>query len=116
MKWERWGLFTILFVFSLFLSAQAADTIILNINGLGNVKANPVRHTLTFNSYGGPVEFSVCWNKLHWVAKKGLYAGSERCIQGEVGGWAKEALKREQKQLKCHITEHSRLLSPVITR
>ena len=81
------------------LSSFAGETI-LNLPGVGKVISNPVRRTLTFISDGTPMEFSVCWNSLHWNASRGLYVGGMKCVQGEVGGWAKPEFKKKKKTIK----------------
>ena len=71
---------------------------ILNLPGVGKVNAYPGRRKLEFISYGGPMEFSVCWNtRDHFNRRTGIYSGRMKCIQSEVGGWAVPAFRKKRK-------------------
>ncbi len=78
----------------------AGGVTILQLNRIGRVVAHPMQHRITFVSYGGPMEFSLCYNELYWQSSKGLYRGIERCLQGEVGGWGKPAFRTKVRTLK----------------
>ncbi len=92
--------FLLFFIAASVFALPASGKTILSVSGLGRVNANPAGRTLTFFTYGGPMEFSVCYNTLSWMPAKGLYVGPMRCLQGEVGGWAKAAFKKRARTIK----------------